>query len=142
VASPRRNYECTCAGDAGVAWHTEYSSHNALHAAGSYDPYYCDGAAKRRLVAMGFRATIHENRDFYADVDAGSVPTHDVLMTNPPFSGDHIERLVRFVTRGAGAGRRLPSFALLVPSYVIGKPYWRECVKSLAPPPFVVAAQR
>ena len=43
-----------------------------------YDPYYCDGATGRRLVALGYTGTVHDNRDFYADVAAGTVPPHDV----------------------------------------------------------------
>lgn len=30
------------------------------------------------------------------------VPQHDVLLTNPPYSGDHVERLLRFC-RSSGA---------------------------------------
>ena len=30
---------------------------------------------------------------------SGSTPTHDVVVTNPPFSGDHIQRLLEWCTR-------------------------------------------
>ena len=53
-----------------------------------YDPYYCDGGVRRRLAALGFREVFNENRDFYADIQSKSVPRHDVLVTNPPYSGD------------------------------------------------------
>ena len=75
-----------------------------------YDPYYCRGRTTVELVALGFpRAHIlHEKRDFYADVAAGSVPQYDVLLTNPPYSHDHKERLFHFLLdtqrlRAAGA---------------------------------------
>ena len=62
-----------------------------------YDPYYCDGGVVRRLQALGFRDVVNENRDFYADVSNGRVPRHDILMTNPPYSGDHVDRLIAHV---------------------------------------------
>lgn len=61
-----------------------------------YDPYFCAGSAARHLAAVGFPTVINRNEDFYAAVDAGAVPAHDVVVTNPPFSGDHVERLLRW----------------------------------------------
>lgn len=34
--------------------------------------------------------------------DPPEVPQHDVLLTNPPYSGDHVERLLRFCRGGFG----------------------------------------
>jgi hypothetical protein len=39
------------------------------------------------------------NEDFYAVKAAGKLPEFDVLVTNPPFSGDHIERIFRFAVK-------------------------------------------
>ena len=80
-----------------------------------YDPYFCAGAAAERLRALGFASASNEDIDFYAalsergerDVSQASppsLPQHDVLVTNPPFSGDHCARLVAFLpARGADA---------------------------------------
>ncbi len=54
-----------------------------------YDPFYCDGAAVRHLKSQGFHCVIHENVDFWSLVKSARVPEYDVLVTNPPFSGDH-----------------------------------------------------
>ena len=49
-----------------------------------YDPYYCNGAVARHLAALGFPRVHNANEDFYKVVAAGEVPSHDVLLTNPP----------------------------------------------------------
>ena len=69
-----------------------------------YDPYYCQGAMQRALAALGCARDnlINENRDFYADVAAGTLPPHDVLLTNPPYSADHKQRLLAFLLAQQG----------------------------------------
>jgi hypothetical protein len=85
-----------------------------------YDPYYCQGAMKEHLAHWGFTTVINENRDFYADVAASACPAYDVLVTNPPFSGEHKQRLLDFL------GARDMPFALLLPTYTAAKRYWRD----------------
>ena len=89
-----------------------------------YDPYFCAGAASERLRALGFASASNEDVDFYAalgdtqsrvddgSTNAPSLPAHDVLVTNPPFSGDHCRRLVAFLA----ARPRDKPFALLAPA--------------------------
>ena len=101
-----------------------------------YDPYYCDGGVVRRLTALGFRDVVNENRDFYADVSNGTVPRHDLLMTNPPYSGDHVDRLISHVVAA-----KTP-FALLIPTYYLGRDVWRRAASQLSPPPFYVCPHR
>ena len=63
-----------------------------------WDPYYCNGATKRHLQALGFNNVIHENQDFYKLIECkATIPDHDVFLTNPPYSEDHIERLLTFL---------------------------------------------
>ena len=50
-----------------------------------------------------------------------------MLVTNPPYSGDHIERLVAFVAR-----KKKP-FALLVPTFVVKKPYHKTLLEPMRP---------
>lgn len=81
------------------------------------DPYYCNGTVKKQLASLGYTNVINECKDFYSLIenDNGNellhyyyyfdnylknktnvrctVPNYDVLITNPPFSGDHIERI-------------------------------------------------
>lgn len=44
----------------------------------------------------GFTNVYNRNEDFYAVVERGGVPEHDVLVTNPPYSADHMQRCLRF----------------------------------------------
>ena len=69
-----------------------------------YDPYYCQGAMQQALAALGCARDklINENRDFYADVAAGTLPAHEVLLTNPPYSADHKQRLLDFLLAQQG----------------------------------------
>ena len=89
-----------------------------------WDPFYCNGAAGRHLAALGFAAVHHVCDDFYSVLRERREPLHAVLVTNPPFSGDHIERLVRYATREGGS----PA-VLLLPAYVADKPWFRELVR-------------
>ena len=92
-----------------------------------YDPYYCDGGAKAKLAALGFTNVIHENRDFYQDVDSGRIPDHDVLVTNPPYSGRHIERLLAYCATREGKEAR-PAL-LLLPHFVYTKGYYAQALE-------------
>lgn len=55
------------------------------------------------LVGKTYRARVlhrdarvhNKNEDFYATVQAGAVPEHDVLITNPPFSGQHMGSILK-----------------------------------------------
>jgi hypothetical protein len=101
-----------------------------------YDPYYCDGGIISKLKSLGCPNVINHNRDFYHDIATGRVPPFDVLLTNPPYSGDHIESLLKFVSRhfairinsqgSKKPNRTLTPFLLLLPHYVYTKPYFQE----------------
>eukprot|EP00669_Euglena_mutabilis_P000479 TRINITY_DN10705_c0_g1_i1.p1 TRINITY_DN10705_c0_g1~~TRINITY_DN10705_c0_g1_i1.p1 ORF type:complete len:321 (+),score=44.23 TRINITY_DN10705_c0_g1_i1:45-965(+) len=95
-----------------------------------YDPYYCAGASKTHLNDLGFASVIHEPRDFYGDIAAGTVPEFDVLLTNPPFSGDHKERVLKFCCERATA------WALLLPGYVATKSYYSAAIGTTQQRPF------
>lgn len=99
-----------------------------------YDPFYCAGSVVRHLNALGFVRVHNANEDFYARVRARDLPAFDVLVTNPPYTADHVERLLSFC-----ASIEQPC-CLLLPSYVYAKPFFeasafnahRPCY--LAPP--------
>ena len=113
-----------------------------------YDPFFCEGAVRRHLGALGFRDVRNERVDFWAAAAAGQTPEHDVLVTNPPFSGDNIERLLDFCggrgrggggegagARGGGGGAASAAAApgrkpclLLVPDFVCRKAYFQRAV--------------
>lgn len=114
-----------------------------------WDPFYCTGAAKRRLDALGFPAVHHRCEDFHALVASGSTPEHDILVTNPPYSADHLPRLFEHCVRSG------KPWALLLPWFVVKKPWFRAYADSrqlhylvprkryhFLPPPSMVAEGR
>ena len=95
-----------------------------------YDPYYCQGRVRTLLSALGCtpERILNCNRDFYADIAQKAIPPHDILMTNPPYSGDHKQRLLDFL-----CSRTAPvPFLLLLPAWVATTDYWRNFVAQQA----------
>jgi hypothetical protein len=67
-----------------------------------YDPYFCQGSIKRHLGKLGFPLVYNENEDFYSSnryqqPRGASAKEYDVVVTNPPYSGDHKERCIRWL---------------------------------------------
>ena len=83
-----------------------------------YDPFYCNGASAEHLKTLGFPNVYNVREDWYAAVRENRVPSFDVLITNPAYSGDHISLLLSYCSQ---LGK---PFLLLMPNYVSGKP---EC---------------
>lgn len=83
--------------------------------------------------ALGFTGFTNQKRDFYLDVTNGDVPPYDILVTNPPYSGDHKERALAFCV----ASKK--PWALLMPSYVASKQYFTSATAP-APTPAPAAA--
>jgi hypothetical protein len=107
-----------------------------------YDPYYCQGGMVAMLAGMGFPKVINMNRDFYADVAMKRIPDYDILITNPPYSGEHKPKLLKYLLnstsrqsskdqlKGSNCYKGKP-FALLLPAYTATKSYWKEFVTDL-----------
>ena len=105
-----------------------------------YDPYYCAGAMKAHLAALGFSNVRNDNVDFYEAQKAGALPPHDVLVTNPPYSGDHVGRLLDFCRRHAGT-----PYLLLMPNYVAAKADFADRLRGAdgeRPAPFYVCPRK
>lgn len=96
-----------------------------------YDPYYCAGAVVQHLSALGFSNVINARENCY---EHWQDREYDVLVTNPPYSGDHMERLCQFLEH-----KKKP-FALLVPNFVHKKPYYRQVLEKWRP--FYVVARK
>ena len=120
-----------------------------------YDPYYCQGAMREALAAATGcerERVLNENVDFYAAAAARALPAHDVLVTNPPYSGEHKQRLLQHLlsleTRapppqpppqpggggggGAAAAAAAAPFLLLMPAWLAASDYWKGFLKELA----------
>ena len=50
------------------------------------------------------------------------VVEYDILVTNPPYSGDHKQKLLQYISKAE------KPFCLLLPVYVAAKSYWRDFV--------------
>ena len=86
-----------------------------------YDPYYCAGLVSQNLKKLRSDFKIlNPNVDFYASIAQKRTPSFDLLITTPPYSGDHIEKCLSFCT---SSGK---PFACLLPSYVYNKGYYAD----------------
>jgi len=93
-----------------------------------YDPYYCNGRTTVLLRDhLGYKQVVHEKRDFYADIAAHSVPAHDILMSNPPYSDTHKTQCLEFCFEQLRRSNR--PFLLLMPAYTAAKQYYRNCLQ-------------
>jgi hypothetical protein len=89
-----------------------------------YDPYYCNGAVKQHLTFLGFPNVYNCKEDCYQVWnDPARFPLHDIFITNPPYSNDHIERLMLHVTCSKHANR---PWMLLMPNFVHKKDSFRQ----------------
>ena len=72
------------------------------------------------LNRLNYPKVINRNVDFYSAIEGNAVPSHDFLISNPPYSGSHPERLLTF----ASSENSGTPFALLLPGYIYNKPYF------------------
>jgi len=91
-----------------------------------YDPYFCNGAVVRHLAGLGFPIVLNRNEDFYAVLESGRLPPHDVIVTNPPYSGAHPERLLSFLAENG------KPWLALMPNWVCAKEYYSRIVPATA----------
>lgn len=89
-----------------------------------YDPYYCEGSVVSNLASLGFTDVYNRLEDFYAKIACNSIPEYDVLVTNPPYSGDNMARLLSFCKQS-----KKPWF-LLLPNYVYMKDYYQQILSA------------
>lgn len=89
-----------------------------------YDPYFCAGSMKKHLRSLGFTSVYNEPVDFYDTIKRKMLPPHDVVVTNPPYSGDHVQRLIDFCL-----SHDRP-YLCLMPNYVCVKQYYVNAFSS------------
>jgi hypothetical protein len=104
-----------------------------------YDPYYCNGAVKRHLASLGFPNVYNEKEDCYQIwQNPGKYPPHDIFITNPPYSGDHIEKLMRHVT----TSNKNKPWMLLMPTFVHKKEYYLKFTKQAQQQPIYLVPHK
>eukprot|EP00931_Biecheleriopsis_adriatica_P072772 TRINITY_DN47183_c0_g1_i1.p1 TRINITY_DN47183_c0_g1~~TRINITY_DN47183_c0_g1_i1.p1 ORF type:complete len:345 (-),score=77.74 TRINITY_DN47183_c0_g1_i1:10-891(-) len=93
-----------------------------------YDPYYCQGGAKKKLTKLGFENVHNENEDFYKVCNTPAAPAFDVLVTNPPFSSrSHLAFLLDFVVASS------KPWLAVVPVHGILQDEYLEAVERIDP---------
>ncbi|KAL7481924.1 hypothetical protein ACHAW6_007602, partial [Cyclotella cf. meneghiniana] len=86
-----------------------------------YDPYYCNGSVVKHLESLGYTNVYNRKEDCYATWKANDEPPFDVLLTNPPYSEDHIAKLMTYVTSPSFGSK---PFLLLMPNWVHKKDFY------------------
>ena len=93
-----------------------------------YDPYFCNGSVKDHLQDMGFANVYNKKEDAYKTWNATDTsqpyPDYNVFITNPPYSGDHVEKLIRHLTEDDRVAGK--PWCLLMPQYVHKKDYYKQ----------------
>lgn len=84
----------------------------------------------KNLKSLGFPNVYNRKEDCYQVWNTSHYPLHDVLVTNPPYSGDHIERLINHVTSKDFGNR---PWMLLLPQWVHKKDYYIAKTKHIRP---------
>lgn len=87
-----------------------------------WDPYFCKGSMVKRLGTLGFNKVHNVNEDFYAVIASGTLPEHDVIISSPPYSGDHLERCLKFCAKSTS------TWCLLLPNWVESRPYFEQAL--------------
>ena len=95
-----------------------------------YDPYYCDGSVIGRLGSVGLTDVVNEKKDCYDVWSKGEEKEYQCFVTNPPYSDDHTERLMKYLCEGGGRGK--PWF-LLMPQYVHKHKYYQQVTRGIRP---------
>ncbi|EKX45112.1 hypothetical protein GUITHDRAFT_109156 [Guillardia theta CCMP2712] len=91
-----------------------------------WDPYYCAGKVKDHLRKLGFHNVHNNNEDFYS-LKPEQFPPYDVLLTSPPYSRNHIEKILVF------ASECKKPWILLMPQYVHRKSYYSAIIEGQHP---------
>eukprot|EP01060_Flectonema_neradi_P008237 TRINITY_DN15899_c0_g1_i1.p1 TRINITY_DN15899_c0_g1~~TRINITY_DN15899_c0_g1_i1.p1 ORF type:complete len:242 (+),score=22.53 TRINITY_DN15899_c0_g1_i1:64-789(+) len=83
-----------------------------------YDPYYCAGAIKKTWSSVGFPLCINDNVDCYETWKQKREKAHDIIVTNPPFSGKHKEWCLKYCVESK------KPWLILLPGYCASKNYF------------------
>eukprot|EP00551_Chaetoceros_affinis_P004774 CAMPEP_0203663750 /NCGR_PEP_ID=MMETSP0090-20130426/1276_1 /ASSEMBLY_ACC=CAM_ASM_001088 /TAXON_ID=426623 /ORGANISM="Chaetoceros affinis, Strain CCMP159" /LENGTH=658 /DNA_ID=CAMNT_0050526755 /DNA_START=149 /DNA_END=2128 /DNA_ORIENTATION=+ len=104
-----------------------------------YDPYYCNGSVVQHLKELGYTNVYNKKEDCYVTWSHTTketstqehqqvYPTYDIFMTNPPYSSDHVEKMIHHLTTDERTKGK--PWCLLMPTYVHKKDYYKERVVS------------
>ena len=79
---------------------------------------------KTHMKNLSFTNIYNEKEDFYnfAEQGRGGPGDYDLLMTNPPYSANHVHRLFKYCVKSK------KPFCLLLPHYFYTEPYYKETI--------------
>merc|ERR1719162_319128 len=114
-----------------------------------YDPYYCNGSIVTKLSSLGHTNVYNKKQDCYKvwsqqqqsrsfqenkqeegsscatlARDSSKLPPFDILITNPPYSGDHINRLMQYLVTNTTLSNSSTPWFLLMPNWVHKKEFY------------------
>jgi len=79
---------------------------------------------------------LRRNEDFYQVIASAAVPDYDILVTSPPYSRDHMQKVAEFC---ASSGK---PWAMLLPSFVHRKQYWTRAMPDMSSMAWVLPSER
>ena len=105
-----------------------------------YDPYFCNGRVVYHLESLGFPNVYNRKEDCYQIwKDPSLYPNYDVFLTNPPYSADHIEKLMRHVTSKQNKNK---PWMLLMPNFVHKKDYFQQLTTDAGQQPIYLVPRK
>ena len=88
-----------------------------------YDPYFCNGSVVKHLATLGYTNVYNQKEDCYAVWETQEEPPFDAFITNPPYSADHIDKLMTYITSKKFGSK---PWLLLMPNWVHKKDYYEN----------------
>lgn len=119
-----------------------FSSSSSSSTLKIYDPYYCDGSVIKHLSTLGYSNVYNKKEDCYKVWQMKVEPKYDILITNPPYSEDHIERLITYVTSQTTCGTNTKAWLLLMPTWVHKKQYYITATTASKVTPFYIVPKK
>lgn len=105
-----------------------------------YDPYYCDGSVKNQLSSLGYPNVYNQKEDCYKIWQENKQPSFDVFLTNPPYSADHIDRLMKYIVNSKATATT--PWLLLMPNWVHKKDYYIQALQTNNILPFYLVPKK
>lgn len=114
-----------------------------------YDPYYCNGAVVQNFTNLGLPHVYNKKENCYEiwrTENKVRYPSFDVLITNPPYSGNHIEKLIDHLTSSSSlfavTSEQSRAWFLLLPNWVHKKDYYERAMTSRNIRPFYLVPRK
>lgn len=104
-----------------------------------YDPYFCDGGVIKKLSSLGYSNVYNRKEDCYEAWESTTEPQYDVFLTNPPYSDQHMDKLMRKVSSPSFGNK---PWLLLMPQFVHKKDYYINSMKARQCNPFYIVPKK